>query len=82
MLSVFNNSADGVQCQCCQCYMSVLTVLDVSADSGVLSRQTWAVAVAKLVERSLQTQEICISNPVIVKLYITYIMSTELKRRK
>ena len=40
------------------------------------------VLVAQLVERLLPTPDICSSNPVIGKLFITNILSTVLKRRK
>ena len=41
-----------------------------------------AVVVAQLVERSLPTPEDRSSNPVIGKIYIEYLLSTVLKRRK
>ena len=41
-----------------------------------------AVVVAQLTEKSLPTPEFRGSNPDICKIYITYILSTVLKRRK
>ena len=48
----------------------------------IKNNTTWAVVVAQLVERSLPTPEVCCSNPVIGKPYITYLLSTVLKWRK
>ena len=42
----------------------------------------WGVVVAQLAERLIPTSRFCRLNPVIDKLYITYIQSTVLYRRK